>query len=78
MTLGQQLRKLREEKGYSQETLSARVADVTDVTVSAAAISRIERDRFLPSLTTLQAYARALGVVFRVGGKTITIEKGSR
>ena len=56
VTLGSKLRLLREERGLSQRDL-ARMASV-----SANAISLIERDENSPSVSTLQSLAESLSV----------------
>lgn len=57
LTLGQRLRKLRDDAGLSQGELSARSG------VSLSLITKIERGHTAdPKASTLQALAKALGV----------------
>jgi len=56
MTFGQKLRKIRKEKGFSQERLAERLgySYITDV----------ERGEFIPSEEKLKKIAKALGISF--------------
>ena len=53
---GKNLKKLREEKGFSQEELA------NEAEVSLPQITRIERGIINPTLCTLKAIANGLGV----------------
>lgn len=54
--LGDRIRELRDERGWSQAALAA------DVRVTAKTIGRIERGQTLSSPATLRRLAKALGV----------------
>lgn len=56
MTIGQRIRELRERKDWSQEDLAREAA------ITAAALSRIELGKVDPRLSTLRAFAAALGL----------------
>lgn len=56
ITVGKKLRRLREERGYSQREMAELAG------LSTNAISLIERDVNSPSVATLQSLARALNV----------------
>lgn len=55
MTLGQKIKALRQERGLTQAALC-------DSTVTRNMLSRIEHDAATPSLSTLQALAKRLGI----------------
>lgn len=55
-TLGNRLKRIRSERGFSQRELAERAG------ISANAISLIERNENSPSVATLQSLATALGV----------------
>jgi transcriptional regulator with XRE-family HTH domain len=59
MTLGQKLRKLREEKGMSQQELAKRLGYETN-----SYVSDMERGKFIPSLGKLKKIAKALRTPF--------------
>jgi transcriptional regulator with XRE-family HTH domain len=67
MTLGQQVRSLRNDRGLSQEQLAAK-ANVTHATVS-----RIERGAHEGTMRTIRKLAKALGVKPQqlIGGTTL-------
>lgn len=57
MTLGERLKELRNEKGYSLRELAKIIGDI-----SASYISDIENDRYEPSLKKLKSIAKGLNV----------------
>jgi uncharacterized protein len=58
---GEALIQARRRAGLTQEQLAKRIG------TTQAAITRLERGRFLPSLRTLQRLAGVLGVTFEIG-----------
>lgn len=56
MNIGETIRKLREERHWSQEELAGRA------NVTAASISRIENGKHGPSLQLLESFAHAFGL----------------
>lgn len=66
-SLGTQVRTAREHAGLSQEQL----ADLTEGQITAAGISRIERDETRVKVASLVILANALGVEFRTPGLTV-------
>ena len=61
MKFGQKLRKLREEKGMSQQELAKRLGYKTN-----SYVSDMERGKFIPSQQKLREIAKALGVPFSI------------
>jgi transcriptional regulator with XRE-family HTH domain len=61
MTFGQKLRRLRIEKGLTQQQLAERLGYKTN-----SYISDVESGHFIPSRDKLKKIARALGVPFKV------------
>jgi transcriptional regulator with XRE-family HTH domain len=61
MIFGQKLRRLRIEKGLTQQQLAERLGYVTN-----SYISDVEKGHFIPSRDKLKKIARALGVPFKV------------
>jgi len=60
MSFGHKLRKLREEKGLTQQQLAEKLGYVTN-----SYISDVESDRFIPSREKLRKIAKALRVSFK-------------
>jgi transcriptional regulator with XRE-family HTH domain len=69
--LGEQLRRERERADLSQREVSARTGGV----VSSPALSRIEAGDRYPTLRTLEALSRALGVRFVVESGRTRVER---
>ena len=59
MNFGEKLRKLRKEKGRSQQELAKRLGHQTN-----SYISDVERGNFIPSQEKLKEIARILGIPF--------------
>lgn len=60
MVFGQKLRKLREEKGMTQQQLAEKLGYVTN-----SYISDVEKGAFIPSMGKLKKIAKALRISFR-------------
>jgi len=60
MNFGQKLRKLRQEKGITQQQLAERLGYVTN-----SYISDVEKGAFIPSREKLKKIAKAFGVSFK-------------
>ena len=59
MTFGQKLRKIRDEKGMSQQELAKRLGYKTN-----SYVSDMEKGKFVPSLGKMKKIAKALGISF--------------
>ncbi|MCD6549945.1 helix-turn-helix transcriptional regulator [bacterium] len=60
MKFGEKLRKIREEKGITQQELAEKLGYVTN-----SYIAEVEKGKFIPSEKKLRMIAKALGVPFR-------------